>query len=137
MNADLDTLAKTIYGEARSESFDGKLAVAFVVVNRSKLRGISPREVCLQPWQFSCWNLVDPNLPVLAKISAEDPGLLVCMAAALTALTHAVTDPTGGATNYHTVAKPVSVANWPPSWANASTMVPTTRIGAHQFYRED
>ncbi len=34
---DLITAARTVYGEARGESWEGKLAVACVIVNRLRL----------------------------------------------------------------------------------------------------
>jgi N-acetylmuramoyl-L-alanine amidase len=52
---DLDYLAHTIYGEARGESFEGKVAVAAVVLNRadSGQFGNSIREVIFQMGAFS------------------------------------------------------------------------------------
>lgn len=61
---DIDILARTIYGEARGEPWEGKIAVAWVVRNRAERGGWwgdTIREVCLKPWQFSCWNETDPN----------------------------------------------------------------------------
>lgn len=51
---DLKCLAKTIYHESRGEPYDGQVAVAYVVLNRSK-SGKFPDKVCdvvLQPRQF-------------------------------------------------------------------------------------
>ena len=52
---DLEYLARTIYGEARGESFEGKVAVAAVVLNRveSGQYGNSIREVIFQMGAFS------------------------------------------------------------------------------------
>ena len=67
---DIDTLARTIYGEARGESRQGKIAVACVILNRVKRKKMCGwREIngykvatvaatCLKPWQFSCWNKI-------------------------------------------------------------------------------
>lgn len=131
---DVVTLAKTIHGEARGESFEGQVAVAYVVKNRAKQRQASVRDICLQPLQFSAWNSGDVNLPILARLSFDDPGFIGALGVAGIVLANKVTDPTGGAVNYHTVAKPDGVEVWPPKWA--ARLVPTTRIGAHQFYRE-
>jgi len=49
-------ISYTLYGEARGEEFDGKMAVASVIKTRSTLSGKSLAEVCLQSRQFSCWN---------------------------------------------------------------------------------
>ena len=70
-----DVVAMTILGEARGEGKAGMYAVACVIAQRSiewKRNGksITPRQVCLQEWQFSCWNKNDPNrkkLPTLLK----------------------------------------------------------------------
>jgi N-acetylmuramoyl-L-alanine amidase len=52
---DLDYLAHTIYGEARGESFEGKVAVAAVILNRtdSGKYGNSIREVIFQMGAFT------------------------------------------------------------------------------------
>jgi len=68
-------VAMTILGEARGEGKAGMYAVACVIAQRSiewKRNGkpITPKQVCLQEWQFSCWNKNDPNrkkLPTLLK----------------------------------------------------------------------
>jgi spore germination cell wall hydrolase CwlJ-like protein len=131
---DLDILARTVHGEARSESFEGALAVAWVVVNRSKMWNKSVRDVCLQPWQFSCWNQQDPNLRTIATCSANnDAGFIRSLCAAAAAMSGAMGDPTHGATDYHTTAQPRSASTWPPSWAK--DYHPTVRLGAHQFYK--
>ena len=70
-----DVVAMTILGEARGEGKAGMYAVACVIAQRSiewKRNGksITPKQVCLQAWQFSCWNKSDPNrkkLPTLLK----------------------------------------------------------------------
>lgn len=49
-------VAWTIYQEAKGESFEGKLAVATVIHNRSIRRELSLSGVCKQYKQFSCWN---------------------------------------------------------------------------------
>lgn len=45
-------MAQAIYAEARGESFDGKRAVAHVIMNRSKKQGKSPCAIVKQPGQF-------------------------------------------------------------------------------------
>ncbi|HEV2078500.1 MAG TPA: cell wall hydrolase [Allosphingosinicella sp.] len=54
-DAQEECLAKAVYFEARSESLEGQLAVANVVLNRSR-SGVYPTSICevvTQPWQFS------------------------------------------------------------------------------------
>ncbi|WP_180966976.1 cell wall hydrolase [Cohaesibacter celericrescens] len=130
---DVLTLARTIYGEARSETQAGKEAVASVVLNRVK----SPRwgstiaTVCLQPWQFSCWNVNDPNYPVIKDLQPRSSiAFDLCLSIAKRAASGQLRDNTNGADHYH--------ANYigSPSWLKASpNAVMTVQYGAHKFYR--
>jgi len=126
-----DLLARCIWGEARGEMVEGKLAVAHVVLNRVKARswyGKSISDVILKPRQFSCFDEDDPNLGQILKLSSNSPELAFCRAIAeLTIRDRLTNDPTGGATHYHTV-------NSKPSWA--SKLVFLCRIGNHLFYKE-
>lgn len=47
---------ETIAYEAAGEPFEGQILVARTIRTRMKQRGMSAGGVCLQPWQFSCWN---------------------------------------------------------------------------------
>lgn len=61
---DIDIWIRTGIGEARSERHLGKCAVMWVVLNRFRKQswwGKTIKDVCLFPWQFSCWNENDPN----------------------------------------------------------------------------
>jgi len=51
----LTTVALTVWGEARSESYNGKYAISSVIWNRSLGRPENFKKVCLAPSQFSCW----------------------------------------------------------------------------------
>lgn len=65
-------LALTIYGEARGESTEGKIAVGSVILERVDHRdwdGKTIPEVCFKKWQFSCYNERDPNYPRLLHIA--------------------------------------------------------------------
>lgn len=80
-------LAKTIYGEARGEyeALEGGLssliAIGNVVINRLNGRGFgrSVKEVCLKPFQFSCWNDGDPNKVLLVSIDNKDAIFRLCL----------------------------------------------------------
>lgn len=126
---DLVYLAKTIYGEARSEKFAGMKAVGWVVRNRAERGGWwgnSIMEVCLKPWQFSCWNPDDPNRIVVERASLKNATFLVCLQAAIDVLLDAPdADPTHGSTHYH--ADYVA-----PAWADGKE--PAAKIGRHLFY---
>jgi len=126
---DLLAAARTVYGEARGESHQGKQAVAHVIVNRSRSyppdRGKPLSAVCRRPRQFSCWNEGDPNRARVEKATLSEPNLGLCLIAVVEALS-APDDPTGGATHYHasTIDTPV--------WAKGQE--PCYRCGGHVFY---
>ena len=140
---DIQILARTLYGEARGESWAGKVAVAWVVRNRAELDlhndgkpdwwGEGIAGVCLKPWQFSCWNADDPNRDKLLKVTPADPFFRECLAAAAAVLGNIEPDPTAGATHYHTTARPTWATAWPPKWADGQSIVAT--VHNHQFYR--
>lgn len=125
-------LARCIWGEARGEPIQGKLAVAHVVLNRVKAQshfGKTIRDVILKPWQFSCFNQNDPNLAKILGLNANNPDLAYCQAVADIALLADNPDSTGGATHYHSTQAE-------PSWASSKQMIFLCRIGNHLFYRE-
>ena len=130
---ELVLLAMLIWGEARGESSLGKLAVANVVRNRvlaaRRGYGLGFREVCLKPWQFSCFNANDPNR---AKMLApkRDEVWVDCFSVAADVYEQRAHDNTERATHYH-----VAGMTKLPKWAELFT--PTVLIGRHQFYRAE
>lgn len=129
-----DILARTIYGEARGELIKGKEAIAAVVLNRVKRArardcwwGNTVVEVCLKPWQFSCWNASDPNRLKVMTVGPANKVFRACRRVARRALQGRLKDPTGGATHYH-------AAGHAPPWARGRT--PSAAIGRHQFYND-
>lgn len=136
--AAVDTLARTIWGEARGEpdAQAGMRAVAHVVLNRRDAPGWWGRSVagvCLKPWQFSCWNEGDPNRPKMLAVGAGDASFTLArrIAADLVGLNpteRARADTTGGATHYFAA----SIA--PPPWTVRASFC--GRIGNHLFYRD-
>jgi len=67
---DIDALARTLYGEARSEDDRGMAAVGHVIMNRVRNQGKSIREVVKMPKQFSPWN---DGGKFLDNVSKDDP----------------------------------------------------------------
>lgn len=139
-SADIDTLARTLWGEARGEGPAGMAAVAHVVFNRVAACSWWGRDVvavCRQPWQFSCWNANDPNAARLPRLDTADADFRLaldaarCVAAAEGSGARRLPggDPTGGATHYYA---PAVVA--PPRWARGVT--PCARIGRHLFFKD-
>jgi N-acetylmuramoyl-L-alanine amidase len=135
-------VAKTIYGEARGEGIRGMVAVACVIRNRvqhPRVRwwGTGWIGVCTADFQFSCWNVNDPNRRLLESIpefgaNARFPGFDRAYEIA-----REFVDPpsvpdtpwpdiTNRADHYHTV-----MVN--PNWADGRK--PVARIGTHIFYR--
>lgn len=125
--SDIDVTARTVYGESRGEPRLGRIAVAHVVRNRALFKDTSPAEECHKPWQFSCWDMGDPNLAVIEAVSMEDPVFQECTYCALAVLLGQEPDPTGGATHYFASHIPV------PDWASPPA-VKTCAIGHHLFY---
>ncbi|MCR9254692.1 MAG: cell wall hydrolase [Alphaproteobacteria bacterium] len=130
---DLDTLARTMWAESRGEYVrlgeDAYTAVAWVVKNRLEQNtwyGKTIHGVCTKPWQFSCWNEDDPNLPKLLAVTDEDPNFLAAVNAAGKVLWGNGQDPTGGADHY------VNLKVAQPDWA--MTFTQTAVIGAHTFF---
>jgi N-acetylmuramoyl-L-alanine amidase len=126
----IDTLARTLWGEARGEPRLGKEAVAAVVLNRLRRNapgrfGATVEEVCRKPQQFSCWNQNDPNRAQLERVDRSNVAFAECLAIAEQAVDGRLSDPTIGADHYHT--KAVS-----PSWSRGKT--PCRTIGRHHFF---
>jgi N-acetylmuramoyl-L-alanine amidase len=71
---DKQILALTIYGEARGEIRAGQIAVGSVILERVKHKdweGKTIPEVCLKPYQFSCYLPSDPNFPALKLLAGD------------------------------------------------------------------
>lgn len=131
----IDILAKTIFGEARGEPLSGQEAVASVIMNRVSISqkkgrywwGNSIAEVCQKPYQFSCWNLDDPNYKILLKANEDNPIFATCKRIARRAAAGLLEDRTSGATHYH--------VKWlRPKWSVGK--IPCAEIGNHVFYND-
>lgn len=143
----LTIVALTIWGECRNEPIEGKVAVAQVIANRKRdpahRFGQSWQDVCLKPWQFSCWmpqggernyqrmtEMVDLLSGKQGRVYEATKGLppfRECYWVALGIIGEDLKDPTNGANHYF-----ASYID-PPSWADDEKL--TVTIGAHKFYR--
>lgn len=133
--SEIEIVARTLYGEARGEV--AKIgptaleAIASVIWNRWKYNprrfGKTLKEICLKPYQFSCWNSHDPNLLLLSSVSLDDGVYALCKMVAQESISGKVLDVTNGADHYHSI--------WihPPDWALGKT--PVADIGNHRFYK--
>ena len=124
---DLDLLARTLYGEARSESFEGKKAIIHVIVNRTAKR-IGDRDhslaaTAIRHMQFSAWRELDPNRRVMENVTLNNRNFRECMRAVLEAVDEK--DFTFGSDHYHTNASR-------PRWSRGKT--PAVKIGNHRFF---
>ncbi len=113
--ADLDLIARVVYAEAAGEPYEGKVAVAAVILNRVKsyLFPNTVAGVVYEPWQFSCvGNWMFNSMPDSDSYAAARDALNGW-------------DPTGGALyywNYHQVTN-----SW--LWSKPTAAV----IGNHWF----
>lgn len=130
-----DTVARTLWGEARDQGAAGMEAVAHVIFNREADRrwrgqgGLAA--ICLQPAQFSCWNENDPNRKQCLNVTTADPSFALAVSTvgkvrASRSSAPPGGDPTQGATHYHAVGVF-------PRWALSGQR--TATIGSHIFYR--
>lgn len=124
----LEVVTKTIFGEASNQKYIGQQAVANVIANRVKLNiwmGHDFRQVCLKPYQFSCWLKSDPNRARIMAATETDFTYNQCHSIAALAIAGNLPDITGGADSYKVVGTP---AKW------AEKLTPVAHIGQHEFY---
>lgn len=140
-------LALAIWGEASNQGIDGMMAVANVIINRTRdasntsfvdknilsRTGSLWKAVILKDKQFSCFNANDAQRPKLELRAqnwdsnvAADSNLQKAYSIANMAISGILTDNTNGATHYFNP----SLAN--PSWASAMDFI--GNIGNHTFY---
>ena len=131
---EIDTLARTLWGEARGEGMMGMQAVACVILNRVEVSrklggywwGSGIIQVCQKPYQFSCWNKDDANYRKLISVDESDMHFGTALRVARRAMLGFIKDETNGATHYH--ARSIM-----PDWAKGKK--PSAVIGRHIFYK--
>ena len=138
-DTDLDIMARTIWAEARGEPYAGRVAVAWVIRNRVEDARWpnTVHAVCLQKWQFECWNgetvgaqHQDKNYFAMKNATLATPGFLSAIGVAAGVLAGDLSpvlsgDAVRGANHHYNPA----VSD--PSWARGVTPVAT--IGKHVF----
>jgi N-acetylmuramoyl-L-alanine amidase len=136
---DKQLIALAIYGEARGESMQGKIAVGSVILERVDKKGWMGKtiqEVCLKPYQFSCFLPNDPNFPAL-KLIAENwnekyknsLSLQQCYNVSR-GLIDGLIQRTPEIVQHHITQ--YKTVNCKASWADKMKLIMT--IGNHQFY---
>ncbi|WP_374467410.1 cell wall hydrolase [Ferrovibrio sp.] len=133
---DSDIGARTIMGEASGETFEGKVAVAWTFRNRVTVDlwgdrkpdwwGECIADVCLKPWQYTCWK--DHNAERIKRATLSDVVFQDCMLAMLCVVKGLIPDPTAGSTHYYNP----KIIKTPPAWALGRT--PACIIGNHHFF---
>jgi len=131
ISTDQDTLARTMWGEARGEGRAGQVAVAWTVRNRVR----DPRKrwptlywkACKQAGQFSCWNLLDVNRPKLLAVTAADAVFKDCVSIAGEVINGTINDPTKGSNYFYDSSIPQ------PAFWKSKKIVPTVTIGRLHF----
>lgn len=123
----------TVYLEAGGESFAGKIAVAFAIVNRMKIKNKGVCEIVFASQQFSCHNSGDPGRMRLDRIEKEvwrDSIIAFRDAAA-----HVIEDITKGATHYlnEELTKKIRKDGSLPPWFDEKLV--TLREGKHTFLK--
>jgi spore germination cell wall hydrolase CwlJ-like protein len=137
---DQHALALTLWGEARGESIEGRIAIAALIRNRKQTDrwGDTYRDVCLAKWQFSCWkeaggkaNYEAVQAMAHQLVNSETPDDVIlreCIWIATGITGGWIRDTVHGATHYH-----VATMTPKPYWTKGQE--PVCRIGAHVFYR--
>jgi N-acetylmuramoyl-L-alanine amidase len=139
---DREAFLVTLWGEARAEPIEGKVAVASVIVNRWKAPrryGSTIKAVCHARAQFSCWwrfggatnyqAVMQRAAAVAAGQTFTDPFWRECEWVVDGLLGGAVRSRVGTSTHYLTTALLKAA---PPEWAIGKK--PAYVVAAHSFY---
>lgn len=151
--SDVDALTCTMIGEAGGDHKDGssveeRIGVACAIRNRvrePRKYGDTFKAACLRRWQFSCWNVGDPNRPRLLAIAyrlvtdqpAMDPLVEESTYLAAGVVSGVLLDRVAGANHYMTRALWTSA---PPAWgfldaARTRRRPIVATVGSHVFFR--
>jgi len=129
----LTLLELVVWREAQNQGHEGMRAVAWSIKNRVAKPcwwGKDWQSVILKPWQYSSFNLSDPNYrkwPTDTDVAFAT----VCEVCAKIYVGSDAQDPTDGATHYYAKNIPL-----PPGWGNESQWINTLNIGLHKFYKQ-
>jgi N-acetylmuramoyl-L-alanine amidase len=139
--------ALTLYGEARGDTQEGRVAVAHTILNRCKAQkwwgksttghpDHSIAAVCKKPSQFSCWNKSDPNYELLTGMEEDgvefailDKHFRGCLKALIDALDGFAIDQTQGCTHYLTTS--LHRSGKAPDWSKGLY----AEFGKHRFFK--
>ena len=130
---DIDVMARTLWGECRGETQEGRTAVAWVIRNRATSgfagdlvgKEGAVTHVCKAPFQFSCWLESDPNRAKIDALVRDEYAGEYDLAQDV--IDGIVPDPTKGAVNYYSPFIPA------PYWVASMTFA--GQFGRQLFYR--
>lgn len=135
-------LATMVYGEARGETYKGKIAVAWSAVNRKNKSGKDLCDVVLAPKQYSIFNgnesfqkvattfdIAPPTKNAIEQAAWEESWKV---ATEVVGRKHA--DPTQGATHYIAYDAMARLGYRIPRWAKEFQL--TGKFDNHTFYKE-
>lgn len=125
LKAQAGIIADTLYLEARGEGEHGQRAVATVIYNRAQNTGKTFEAVCLQPFQFSCWN-ASKTRKITPKTRSDAKAYELCLAIEKELLTGNF-EPLGEWTHYY------NPRLCSPKWARDGQN--KTQIGNHIFLK--
>ena len=136
---DVDTTVRTAWAESRGEPEECQIGVIWVIRRRVEFSaagqlwgkpwwGATPDEVCRKPWQFSCRNATDPNLPKLLALRPGDPEYLHFRELVIKVFEGTIRDPTLGSTTYKRTGTKAS-------WDKAVDSVTPIVLGHQSFWR--
>ena len=132
-------LAATIYGEARGESLQGQVAVAYTVVNRAVNKTLC--QVALANKQYSVFNN-NPSMRAIALSKSIVPSFKNpidktswdnAIKVSHMVLQKNVQDPTNGATHYYAPTLMAKMHYKIPKWITKYKLVAV--IDGHKFYK--
>jgi len=135
---DVHLMALTMFAEARDQGALGIIAVGSVILERVEHRdwdGKTIKEVCLAPFQFSCFLPDDPQFEKLKKLARNwddrNSILGVCLYFA-EGLINGTVPRTSEIAEHHVTQ--YKRCDCPASWEKDMTKI--TTIGDHDFYSE-
>jgi len=129
--SDTELLALCCWREARGEPLDAKIAQCWSVKNRTLKPGWWGHDwktVILKPWQYSSFNVSDPNNTKWPEEESES--WEQCQQAAESVMLETVSDPTNGATNYYDTS-----IEFPKAWGNEAEWDNTLDVGHFRFWK--
>lgn len=130
--------ALTLLGEFESGGVQGMREIASVVMNRVNANqwwGKGIRQVCLWPWQFSCWNAGPDRNRMMAIMRSPDidPNFKTALQIAESATDDSWLDCTAGATHYFN-HKILPERLWPQWYLDLDDQTPCLIHEPHWFF---